>query len=58
MTLTEFRAKCLAVFDDVEQTRRQVSVTKRGKPYVIVEPVTVEDEQDLEVDTESGEGSR
>lgn len=43
ITMTEFRAKCLAVFDDVEATGREVIVTKRGKPYVRVVPPTAED---------------
>ncbi len=41
--MTEFRAKCLAVFDDVEATGREVIVTKRGKPYVRVVPPSPED---------------
>jgi prevent-host-death family protein len=43
ITLTEFRAKCLAVFDNVKETGRPVRVTKRGKPYIIVNPLTPED---------------
>jgi prevent-host-death family protein len=29
---SEFKAKCLAVLDEVERTRRSVVITKRGRP--------------------------
>ena len=34
----EFKAKCLAVLDDVERTRRPVVITKRGKPVAELVP--------------------
>jgi prevent-host-death family protein len=39
---SEFKAKCLAVMDEVERTRQPVIVTKRGKPMVRVVPHTPE----------------
>lgn len=35
----EFKARCLAILDDVQETRRAVTVTKRGKPVARVVPV-------------------
>ncbi len=35
----EFKAKCLALLDDVAQTGRPLLVTKRGKPVAEVVPV-------------------
>jgi prevent-host-death family protein len=39
---SEFKAKCLAIMDEVEHTRQSVVVTKRGKPLVRVIPHTAE----------------
>ena len=36
----EFKAKCLAIFDDVERRRRSLVVTKRGRPVARVVPLT------------------
>ena len=38
MSASEFKAKCLAVLDDVAATGRVVVVTKRGKPVARVLP--------------------
>jgi prevent-host-death family protein len=35
----EFKAKCLAIFDEVERDRRSFVVTKRGKPVARVVPL-------------------
>jgi len=35
---SEFKAKCLAVLDEVERTRQSVVITKRGKPIAEVVP--------------------
>jgi len=35
---SEFKAKCLAVIDEVERTRRPVIITKRGKPVAELVP--------------------
>jgi prevent-host-death family protein len=39
MTATEFRAKCLGLFDWVARTGGTIVITKRGKPIVRVVPV-------------------
>jgi len=35
---SEFKAKCLAVLDEVERTRQPVVITKRGKPVAELIP--------------------
>jgi len=35
----QFKARCLAILDDVQRQRRGVVVTKRGKPVARVVPV-------------------
>jgi prevent-host-death family protein len=44
----EFKAKCLAVLDDVQRTRRTVVVTKRGRPVAQVVPIPGLDSSSLE----------
>jgi prevent-host-death family protein len=36
----EFKAKCLALLDEVEATRRTFVVTKRGRPVARVVPTS------------------
>jgi prevent-host-death family protein len=36
---SEFKAKCLALLDEVAETREPLVVTKRGKAVARVEPV-------------------
>ena len=35
----EFKAKCLKLLDEVQQKRKQVVITKRGKPVAKLVPV-------------------
>jgi prevent-host-death family protein len=35
----EFKAKCLKILDEVQQKRKQVVITKRGKPVAKLVPV-------------------
>ncbi|MEO8179410.1 MAG: type II toxin-antitoxin system prevent-host-death family antitoxin [Deltaproteobacteria bacterium] len=44
----EFKAKCLAVLDDVQRTRRTVVVTKRGRPVAQVVPIPAMESHSLE----------
>ena len=37
----EFKAKCLAIFDEVERAGRSFVVTKRGRPVARVVPLAV-----------------
>ena len=36
----EFKAKCLKLLDEVQRQRKQVVITKRGKPVAKLVPVT------------------
>ncbi len=38
----EFKAKCLALLDEVQQKREEIIVTKRGKPVARLVPVDEE----------------
>jgi prevent-host-death family protein len=35
----EFKARCLAILDEVKRTRRSIVVTKRGKPVARIVPI-------------------
>jgi prevent-host-death family protein len=37
---SEFKAKCLAILDEVERTRQPVVITKRGRPIAQLTPHT------------------
>jgi len=39
ITAAEFKAKCLRILDEVNQTREPVIVTKRGKPVAQILPM-------------------
>jgi len=39
MQASEFKARCLAVLDDVARTREEVVVTKRGVPVARLVPI-------------------
>jgi prevent-host-death family protein len=38
ITISKFKATCLAVLDKVKRTGRPVLVTRRGKPIAIIDP--------------------
>lgn len=38
----EFKAKCLKLLDEVQQQRRQIVITKRGKPVARLMPLAVD----------------
>lgn len=38
ISISEFKAKCLAVLDEVNKTRKPVRITRRGKPIAEVVP--------------------
>jgi prevent-host-death family protein len=40
MTISEFKAKCLAVMKRVQKTRKPILITKRGEPVVEIVPTT------------------
>lgn len=45
LTATEFKAKCLAVLDEVKATGESVTITKRGKPVAQITPLAVADQE-------------
>jgi prevent-host-death family protein len=38
ISASEFKAKCLALLDEVAETREAIVVTKRGRPVARIEP--------------------
>jgi prevent-host-death family protein len=40
-----FKAKCLRLLDEVQRTRKEIVVTKRGRPVARVVPVNTPDTQ-------------
>ena len=41
MGVSEFKAKCLGVLEEVHSRRSEVVLTKRGKPFAKVVPIEV-----------------
>jgi antitoxin (DNA-binding transcriptional repressor) of toxin-antitoxin stability system len=39
ISVTEFKAKCLALFDQIDQEGGTLTVTKRGRPVATIGPV-------------------
>jgi len=39
ISATEFKAKCLALLDEVEERGENITITKRGKPVATLTPV-------------------
>jgi prevent-host-death family protein len=42
ITAAEFKARCLHLLDEVQQSRRELVITKRGKPVALLVPVEQE----------------
>jgi len=40
VAISEFKAKCLALLDQVQKTKKPIRVTRRGKPVAEVVPAT------------------
>jgi len=40
VAISEFKAKCLAMLEEVEKTKQPIRVTKFGRPIAEVVPVT------------------
>jgi len=38
VSATEFKAKCLAILDEIEQHGDPVTITRRGKPVAVLGP--------------------
>jgi len=44
VAISEFKAKCLSLLDEVNKTKIPIRVTRRGKPIVDVIPASAEGE--------------
>jgi prevent-host-death family protein len=38
VAISEFKAKCLAILDEVQKTQQPIVITRRGKPVAEVSP--------------------
>ncbi len=38
IAISEFKAKCLAILDEVQKTKQPIRVTRRGRPIAEVSP--------------------
>ena len=38
VSATEFKAKCLALLDEIEQRGGSITITRRGQPVAVLEP--------------------
>ena len=38
ISATEFKAKCLAILDEIEQRGEPITVTRRGRPVAVLGP--------------------
>lgn len=39
VSATEFKAKCLASLDEIEERGRPIAITRRGRPVAVLGPV-------------------
>lgn len=47
VAISEFKAKCLAILDQVHKTKRPIRITRRGKPVAEVVPPSPESNKDI-----------
>ena len=47
IAISEFKAKCLAILDQVQKTKRPVRITRRGKPIAEVVPPSPESRKEI-----------
>lgn len=47
ISAAQFKARCLSIMDQVNQTHEEVIVTKHGRPVVKIVPVSKEPTRDL-----------
>jgi prevent-host-death family protein len=47
IAISEFKAKCLAIVDEVQKTKRPVRITKFGKPVAELTPLSPKPPKDL-----------
>ncbi len=47
VAISEFKAKCLALIDEMQKTRQPIRITRRGKPVAELVPPAPKRERDL-----------
>lgn len=47
IAISEFKAKCLAILDQVQKTKSPVRITRRGKPVAEVVPPSPESRKEI-----------
>lgn len=47
IAISEFKAKCLAILDQVQKTKHRVRITRRGKPIADVVPPLPDSREDI-----------
>ena len=57
ISISEFKATCLKILDQVKKTGKQVIVTRRGKPIALVSPPPPPDKTDSWIGTFKNQGS-
>ena len=43
VTVTEFKAKATAIIAEIEKTKKQVVITKNGRPVAVISPALEDD---------------
>lgn len=56
INVAEFRVKCFKILDEIEKTRREVIITKRGRPVAKLTHIEQRDEKDPLLGALSGYG--
>ena len=46
IAISEFKAKCLAILDEVQKTKQPIRVTRRGRPIAEVSPPAPTNDRD------------
>lgn len=46
VAISEFKAKCLALLDEVQKTKQPIRITRRGRPIAEVAPPSPTNNQD------------
>lgn len=46
IAISEFKARCLAILDEVQKTKQSIRVTRRGRPIAEVGPPAPTDNRD------------
>jgi len=47
VAISEFKAKCLSLIDEIQKTKQPLRITRRGKPVAELVPPTAKGERNL-----------